>query len=186
MCVSLRRRSKCGLRRQSDTYSQLITDMRVDQTSMLRATHSVLMVSVSSASASEDSADDIQGCRRTYAFVLRGRSGVTEAGVAERGVHPAIVRTQARALALSVMPGKRRRSSIAADSSPSWWKRVRIASASASVTRNIPRAWSVMSTWASGVIPASFERHFLLGGGFHHLGSFRSPAQVHWRQYRAV
>ena len=44
----------------------------------------------------------------------------------------------ARAFALSVIPGNRRRSSIAADSSPSWLKIARIASASASVMRNIP------------------------------------------------
>ena len=42
---------------------------------------------------------------------------------------------------LSTMPGKRRRSSTAADSSPRCSKAVRIAAASASDTTNIPGAW---------------------------------------------
>jgi hypothetical protein len=71
----------------------------------------------------------------------RGRSRITEHGGDGRGFHPAMVRTCARAFALSVMPGNRRRSSMAADSSPSWLKMARIASASASVMRNIPKAW---------------------------------------------
>ena len=70
----------------------------------------------------------------------RGCSRITEHGGDGSGFHPAMVRTCARAFALSVIPGNRRRSSIAADSSPSWLKMARIASASASVTRNIPRA----------------------------------------------
>jgi hypothetical protein len=57
------------------------------------------------------------------------------------GVHPAIVRAQARAFALSVTPGNRRRNSIAADNSPSSWNAVRMAAASASVTANIAPAW---------------------------------------------
>jgi hypothetical protein len=48
-----------------------------------------------------------------------------------------MVRAQARALALSVIPGNRRRSSMAADSSPSSLKMARIAAASASVMRNM-------------------------------------------------
>jgi hypothetical protein len=82
------------------------------------------------------------------AFALRGRSGITE-DAAGSGVHPAIVRAHARAFALSVIPGKRRRSSIAADNSPSWLKMVRMASASDSVTRNMQRAWSSGPAWAS-------------------------------------
>jgi hypothetical protein len=79
-----------------------------------------------------------------------GRSRVTEDGGAGRGFQPAIVRTCARAFALSVIPGNRRRSSIAAESSPSWSKMARIASASASVTRNIPQAWWPAQRWARG------------------------------------
>ena len=74
-------------------------------------------------------------------LVPLGRSWITGHGGGVNGFHPAIVLTCARALALSVIPGNRRRNSIAADSSPSWLKMARIASASASVTRNIPKAW---------------------------------------------
>jgi hypothetical protein len=74
-------------------------------------------------------------------FVPLGRSWITGHRGGGNGFHPAIVLTCARALALSVIPGNRVRSSIAADSSPSWLKMARIASASASVTRNIPKAW---------------------------------------------
>jgi hypothetical protein len=42
---------------------------------------------------------------------------------------------------LSVKPGKRRRSSAAADNSPACWKAARIAAASSSLTENIGRAW---------------------------------------------
>jgi hypothetical protein len=52
-------------------------------------------------------------------------------------VQPAIVRAHARASALSVTPGKSRRSSTAADSSPRCSKAARIAAASASVTTNM-------------------------------------------------
>jgi hypothetical protein len=57
------------------------------------------------------------------------------------GIHPAMLRAYARAFVLSVIPGNRRRSPIAADNSPSRLKMARIAAASASVTTNIPRAW---------------------------------------------
>ena len=70
-----------------------------------------------------------------------GRSRITEDGGDGSGFHPAMVRTCARAFALSVIPGNRRRSSIAADSSPSWLKMAWIASTSASVIMNIPKAW---------------------------------------------
>jgi hypothetical protein len=66
---------------------------------------------------------------------------LTQRGAVGSGFQPAMVRTCARAFALSVIPGNRRRSSIAADSSPSWLKMARIAAASASVMRNIPKAW---------------------------------------------
>jgi len=57
----------------------------------------------------------------------RGLSRVTGADPgAGRGCHPAMVRAQARALALSPMPGNSRRSSMAADSSPSCSKMARI------------------------------------------------------------
>ena len=56
------------------------------------------------------------------------------------GIHPAMLRAHARAFVLSVIPGNRRRNSIAADSSPSLLKVARIAAASASVMTNIPKA----------------------------------------------
>src|SRR5208337_4630877 len=52
-------------------------------------------------------------------LALPGRSRVTEHGGAGGGFHPAMVRAQARTFALSVIPGNRRRSSMAADNSPS-------------------------------------------------------------------
>ena len=52
-------------------------------------------------------------------LVLPGRSRVTETGVAGSGVHPAMDRAHARAFALSVIPGNRRRNSMAAYNSPS-------------------------------------------------------------------
>jgi hypothetical protein len=58
-------------------------------------------------------------------------------GRGANGCHPAIIRACSHALALSVMPGNNRRTSIAADSSPSCLKTVRIAAASASVTTNM-------------------------------------------------
>jgi len=48
---------------------------------------------------------------------LRGRRGTLGTG-AGSGVQPAMARAHSRALALSVMPGNSRRSSIAADNSP--------------------------------------------------------------------
>ena len=53
--------------------------------------------------------------RRHYgaAFLFRGRRCWIGSGL-----HPAMIRAYSRALALSVMPGKRLRSSMAADSSP--------------------------------------------------------------------
>jgi hypothetical protein len=82
----------------------------------------------------------------THSLTLRGRSRITEHGGAGGGFHPAIVRTDVRAFALSVIPGKRRRISIAAESSPSWLKMARIASASASVTKNILKGWQPART----------------------------------------
>jgi hypothetical protein len=79
-----------------------------------------------------------------------------------RMVEPAAASSQ-RSLehvpALSVIPGNRRRSSIAAESSPSWSKMARIASASASasVTRNIPQAWWPAQRWARGCRLAEAE-----------------------------
>ena len=61
-------------------------------------------------------------------------------GTAGSSCHPAMLRAHLRAWALSVMPGKRRRTSIAADNSPAWSKMARIAAASASVTMNIQEA----------------------------------------------
>ena len=71
-------------------------------------------------------------------LALRGRNCTTLAGGAGNGVHPAIDRAHSRALVLSMMPGNRRRNSMAAESSPSCSKVDRIATASASVTTNIP------------------------------------------------
>ena len=50
---------------------------------------------------------------------LPERSRVTEHGGFGSGVHPVMVRAHARAFALSVIPGNRRRNSMAADTSPS-------------------------------------------------------------------
>jgi hypothetical protein len=47
------------------------------------------------------------------------RSRFTGHGGSGSDVHPAMVRAQARASALSVIPANRRRNSIAADTSPS-------------------------------------------------------------------
>jgi hypothetical protein len=62
----------------------------------------------------------------TFAATATGCSGV--------GAQPAIHRAWFFAMALSVIPGNRRRSSTAADASPSRWYTSRIAAASASVT----------------------------------------------------
>ena len=51
-------------------------------------------------------------------LLLRGCSRITEHGGDGSGFHPAMVRACARAFALSMIPGNRRRSSIAADGSP--------------------------------------------------------------------
>ena len=56
---------------------------------------------------------------------LPGRSGTTGHGVAGGGCQPAMVRAQACACAWSVIPGKRCRRSMMADSSPSSWKAAR-------------------------------------------------------------
>jgi hypothetical protein len=55
-----------------------------------------------------------------------------------RGPHPAMIMAHSRALALSVIPGNNRRSSMAAENSPPCSKAARIAAASASETTNIP------------------------------------------------
>ena len=73
------------------------------------------------------------GLRRPFL----GRSGVTVAAGAGCGVQPAMDLAHCRAAALLLMPGKRRRSSIAADSSPSRSKMARISVATASVTTNM-------------------------------------------------
>ena len=57
-----------------------------------------------------------------------------------------MVRAHARALAWSVIPGKRCRSSMMADSSPVSWKALRIAAALASVTMNMAGAWTTRTT----------------------------------------
>jgi hypothetical protein len=67
----------------------------------------------------------------------RGRRRTTLAGSGGNGVQPAIDLAHSRALVLSGMPGNRRRSSMAADNSPSCSKVVRIAAASSSVTMNM-------------------------------------------------
>jgi hypothetical protein len=71
------------------------------------------------------------------ALAYRGCNCVTVHVCIGRGVHPAIVRANARAFTLSVTPGKSRRNSSAADSSPPSSKAVRIAAASAALTVNI-------------------------------------------------
>lgn len=56
------------------------------------------------------------------------------------------------------MPGKRRRNSMAADSSPASWNAVRIASASASVTRNMLLRWRC-ALWLVSVVLITLARH---------------------------
>ncbi|MGD0110183.1 MAG: hypothetical protein ABSC06_40150 [Rhodopila sp.] len=68
--------------------------------------------------------------RHQEAFRI-GRNRTTLAGGLGSGVQPEMLRAHSRALALSAMPGNSRRSSTAADSSPSCSKIVRIAAASA-------------------------------------------------------
>ena len=72
---------------------------------------------------------------------LPERSRVTVHGAGGNGVQPAMLRTHVRAWALSAMPGKRRRNSTTADSSPLWSNAARIAAASSSVTMNIRNIW---------------------------------------------
>jgi hypothetical protein len=63
-------------------------------------------------------------------------------GRGDNGFQVAIIRTQRRAAALSMIPGKCRRSSTAADSSPLSSNTWRMASAVASSTLNMTRAWA--------------------------------------------
>jgi hypothetical protein len=91
-----------------------------------------------------------RGCRSL------GCKGITVAVGTGGGCQPAMVRACCRAFSLSVMPGKRWRSSIAADSSPSRSKTARIAAASASVTTNMAEGWGGATRRA--------RRHPLLSG----------------------
>ena len=81
-------------------------------------------------------------------FLRLPLSRVTWRGrVGGRGAHPAMIRTCTRAAALSIMPGKRRRSSIMAESSPSSSNTRRITAASISLTANILREWVCAGGW---------------------------------------
>jgi hypothetical protein len=71
------------------------------------------------------------------ALVWRVRSFFSGIEGGGSGFQPAIVRAQASASELSVIPGNRRRNSIAADSSPSFSKMAWIAAASDSETTNM-------------------------------------------------
>ena len=62
-------------------------------------------------------------------------------GIRFSGFQLAMVRAHSTACALSVIPGNRRRSSMAAENSPRCSKTARIAAAFASVTTNIVGAW---------------------------------------------
>jgi hypothetical protein len=73
---------------------------------------------------------------------------MTLAGAAGSGVHPAIFRAHFRALAMSLMPENRRRSSMAAESSPCSLKMARIAAAASSETTNM--AGSMVTLAAAG------------------------------------
>jgi hypothetical protein len=75
-----------------------------------------------------------------------------------------MVLAHASAFVLSPTPGNRRRNSIAADSSPSLLKIVRIASASASVTTNIPKAWRCTPQLASAACRLTLWRGDKLDG----------------------
>ena len=68
--------------------------------------------------------------------------GVRVRGRGDSGVHPAIARTQIRAVALFAIPGKCRRSSIAAASSPLSSNTWRMAAAVASSTLNMAQIWA--------------------------------------------
>jgi hypothetical protein len=76
--------------------------------------------------------------RRGYRL---SRGSLIGRGGTGSGFQLAMVRTHARASALSITPGNNRRNSIAADSSPCCSNTARIAAASASVTTNIAAAW---------------------------------------------
>jgi hypothetical protein len=92
------------------------------------------------------------GAERNYLDLFPpGRSVVTDAASTGGGFHPAIAWTHKRALALSVIPGNRRRSSMTADNSPSCSKVARMAAASASGTRNISRDCRTASPLASHI-----------------------------------
>jgi hypothetical protein len=80
------------------------------------------------------------GGRPVYRL-LPGDSRVTRRKGTGSGFQPAMVRAHSRATSVSVIPGNSRRNSTAAENSPSRSNTVRIASASASVTTNIPGAW---------------------------------------------
>lgn len=62
------------------------------------------------------------------------------------------------------MPGKRRRSSIAADSSPARSNAARIAAASASVTMNMTRAWNAGTPAGKHGVGHSVREARLFGG----------------------
>jgi hypothetical protein len=70
-----------------------------------------------------------------------GRKRVIRQAAAGSGFQPAMVRAHSRASTLSVIPGNRRRSSMAADSSPSFSKMARIAAAASSETTNMAGAY---------------------------------------------
>ena len=84
---------------------------------------------------------DAGGQRDRRAGGVRGQGQTTRAASFADGCHPVIVRTQSRARVLPTTPGKRRRSSTMADSSPSSANTRRIAAAVASSTANISRPW---------------------------------------------
>jgi hypothetical protein len=64
------------------------------------------------------------------------------------GVHEAMDRAKVRAFSLSMMPGNRRRSSMAVESSPCSLKMARIAAAASLETTNTKGAWA--ATQAAG------------------------------------
>ena len=84
----------------------------------------------------------LTGCRRAPRGTASGLPvGSRLAGRGGSGFQPAMTRATSRACRLSVIPGNRRRNSIAADNSPRCSNAVRIAAASASETTNISEAW---------------------------------------------
>jgi hypothetical protein len=103
----------------------------------------------------------LTGCRRASRGALQGsRRRSRLEGRGGSGFHAAMTRAISRACRLSVIPGNRRRNSIAADNSPCCSYAVRIAAASASETTNISEAWWSGSGPASG---SSDEQSFTLG-----------------------